>query len=115
MERAEAAGFATLAINIDQEWRDFANVMGVIEDYHGFYHERLHARVLQMVEDMLIETAPRQYKLEEVDGNAWYPDSDSPVRLLNWAWQEYLADPERFASWEAEQIKRFVSAAVAVL
>lgn len=114
VDRATAAGFTTLGTETDREWRDFARVMDVNEDYHGFYHERLYKRIMHTIEDMLVETAPQQYNPEEVDVSAWYPDTDSPIRLLNWAWRQYLVDPEHYASWEAEQIKRFVSTAVAV-
>jgi len=109
-ERAAAAGFTEIARDIDREWRGFAHMMGIVEDYHGFYHERLHSSVTQTIEDMLVETAPRPYTPEEAAGGGWDPNVDSPIRLLNWAWQCYLADPDGYPAWEPDQIQEFLDA-----
>jgi hypothetical protein len=112
-ERAATAGFTDLAHEVECEWRGFARVMGVEEDYYGYYHKRLHATITQTIEDMLTETEPRHYRPEEADGTQWCPETDSPVRLLNWAWQQYLTDPETYPIQEAEQIEHFLSVASA--
>jgi hypothetical protein len=85
-------------------------MMGIVEDYHGFYHERLHNSVKQTIEDMLVETAPRPYTPEEAAGGGWDSGVDSPVRLLNWAWQRYLANPDGYPALEADLIREFLNA-----
>jgi hypothetical protein len=102
--RATAAGFHNLAQRIEHEWGEVARIMGIVEDYHGFYHEELADLVLRTIEDMLTEVQPRAFTDHEVAGGDWHPASDSPVRLLNLAWQKYWAAPEHYGAWEADQI-----------
>ncbi len=102
--RARDAGFETLADTLVQEWQRIAQVLGVIEDYHGFYHRALESRLIRTLQDMLTEVAPRCYTTEEVTGTGWDPLSDSPIRLLNWAWQQYDSDPETYSTWERDYI-----------
>jgi hypothetical protein len=84
-----------------------AELMDCTEDYFGFYHDSLAQPVNETLEDMLEEAAPRKYTNLEVSGDNWGPIPDSPVRLLNWAWQVYKRSPETYAAWEAEQLKYF--------
>lgn len=109
-ERANTTGFTTLAAEVDREWRGFARMMRIVEDYHGFYHERLHRAITQTLEDMLTEVSPRPYTQEEAAGGGWCPTSDSPIRLLNWAWQMYLNDPDHYAAWEVARMRQFIEA-----
>ena len=86
-----------------------AQAMGVVEDYHGYYDPTIGSLVTQTVEDMLIEAAPRPCTAEEAAGGAWQDDTDSIVRLLNWAWQQYLAESAHYEGWEAAIIQRFLA------
>ncbi len=83
--------------------------MGIVEDYHGYYDSAIGVLVTQTVEDMLVEAAPRPYTNEEAAGDGWQNGADSAVRLLNWAWQQYLKDPSQYAGWEAEAIQRYLA------
>jgi hypothetical protein len=103
-ERAEEAGYGDLAAEIHAEWRRVAGALKVIEDYHGYYQESLARLVRRIVDDMLVETAPREVTPAEAQGGGWCPDKDSPARLLNWAWQVYQADPRQYSKWEAHQV-----------
>jgi hypothetical protein len=60
------------------------------------------------IEDMLVKTAPQLCTPEEAAGGGWCVGTDSPVRLLNWAWQRYLADPDDYPAWETEQVRTFL-------
>lgn len=110
VERAKRRGFSNLADAIWNEWCMTAEVMGLTEDYYGFYHASLSQPVNETLEDMLEETAPRRYTELEVSGDHWRPTTDSPVRLLNWAWQVYKKSPGTYAAWEAEQLRYFFEA-----
>lgn len=112
--RATAAGFATEAQIIISEWEAVAQAIGVVEDYHGYYDTTIGALVNQAIEDMLIEAAPRPYTAEEAAGGGWQMSADSIVRLLNWAWQQYLADPAQYAVWENSIIQRLLAPPAAV-
>jgi hypothetical protein len=106
-ERAKKRGFSDLADIIWDEWCMTAEVMGLTEDYHGFYHDSLAQPVNDTLEDMLEEANPRKYTEPEVTGDNWEPTTDSPVRLLNWAWQVYKKSPETYVTWETEKLKYF--------
>ena len=108
-KRATAAGFPQEAQAISNEWAVVAHAMGVVEDYHGYYDSAIGKLVTQTVEDMLVEAAPRPYTTEEAAGEGWQNGRDSVVRLLNWAWQQYLKDPSQYAEWEAEVTQLYIA------
>ncbi len=107
--RVMQAGYVDLAIQIEDEWRALAQLSGIAEDYHGFYHESLDEAITQAIEDMLIEASPRQCSAEEASGEQWLPGHDSLVRLLNWAWRVYTANVAGYSQWEREQIAQVLS------
>jgi len=108
-ERATAAGFPQEAQSISNEWATVAHTMGVVEGYHGFYDSAIGRLVTQTVEDMVVEAAPRHHTTKEAAGDGWQSDADSVVRLLNWAWQQYLKDSSHYAVWETEAIQRYLA------
>lgn len=107
--RAIAAGFPQEAQTINSEWTVVARAMGVVEDYHGYHDSAIGRLVTQTVEDMLVEAAPRPCTTEEAAGEGWQDGADSIVRMLNWAWQQYLKDPGQYATWEAEVIQHYLA------
>ncbi|MGA2402115.1 MAG: hypothetical protein ABSG91_10450, partial [Syntrophobacteraceae bacterium] len=104
-DRALGGGYNRCAEIVQNEWRLIADLMDVVEDYHGFYHEALAEVISNTIRDMLTEAAPRECSQLEAAGSGWNPDSDSPIRLLNWAWQVYMDNPDRYSVWETEQIE----------
>lgn len=109
VERATAAGFLQEARTISNEWTAVAHAMRVTEDYHGYYDSAIGAHATQTVEDMVVETAPRPYTTEESAGGGWQSGADSVVRLLNWAWRQYLEDGGQYPAWEAAVIQRYLA------
>ena len=107
--RAEDAGYYDLANHIEDEWHSIADLLGLTEDYYGFYDESLDKVINQTIEDMLIEAGPRQCTDHEVSARGWSPKSDSLVQLFNWAWQVYSSSPDQYFSWESKQVERLLS------
>jgi hypothetical protein len=107
-ERASAGGFEKLARRAQIEWHAVSQAMGIREDYHGFYDHRLEGVVDRTIRDMLDEVNPRPYTEDEARAGGWGMEVDTPVRLLNWAWQAYTADKDGYASWEGQQIGLFL-------
>jgi len=101
--RAREAGFSDLANAIEKEWDDVAQLMGIFEDYHGYYDDSVDQVVLETVEDMVIEASPRHFESEEVV-NTDHRDPISLIGLLNLAWEVYLNDFENYSHWEQNQI-----------
>lgn len=65
--------------------------------------EALHATL----EDMLVEVDPRVCLPEVAAGGGECRDEHTPVQLLNWAWQMYLADPEHYPEWNEQFLQRY--------
>ena len=105
--QADQAGFSELARSVDEEWRAVASTLGVREDYHGFYVDLLRDVVERALTDMLTEASPRRFTDSEATGRGWSPATDSPVRLLNWAWQIH-DDSDSYTAWEEEQISLLI-------
>ena len=78
------------------------------EEFHGYYHAALDDEVERILGDMLVEAEPRPYTAGEAAGGGWSPPVDTPIRLLNWAWQVRVADPVGYRAWETDQVKRLV-------
>ena len=106
--RANDAGFADLASEIEKEWNDIAQLMGIIEDYHGYYDESVDQVVLETIEDMLVEANPRRFEHAEMMSHNDLQESQSLVGLLNWAWEVYLTDFENYSRWEQFQIDNYL-------
>jgi hypothetical protein len=102
--RAEEAGYRELADEIREEWLRVSRALAVVEDYHGYYEDNLAQLIRRIIDDMLLVTAPREIASSEAAGHGWSPGVDSPLRLLNWAWQMYRADSGNYPIWEAQQI-----------
>jgi hypothetical protein len=102
--RAADAGFSELAESVQERWEMVARIIGVAEDYHGFYHDSLSGVIENTLSCMLTEASPRAFTSAEAAGGGWRPYVDSPIRLLNWAWQVYEAKHDQYAVWEAEQM-----------
>lgn len=108
-ERAASTGYVAAARAIQDDWRAIARALDVREDYHGYYDDALTAPVAAIVDDMLTEAGPRAHTAAEAAGGGWNAGVDSPIRLLNWAWQVAEADPEGYPDWEVRQIEAFLS------
>ena len=106
--RASEAGFYDLATEIENEWDEVAQLMGIIEDYHGYYDESVDHVVLKTIQDMLIEASPRHFEETEVVEDGSLDESSSLVRLFNSAWEIYLNDFEKYSSWEQNQIETYL-------
>lgn len=110
--RAREAGFNDLANVIEKEWDDVAQLMGIVEDYHGYYDESVDQVVLETVEDMVIEASPRHFEAEEVMNNIRQRPI-SLIGLFNSAWVVYLNDFEHYSQWEQNQIEGYLKSLAA--
>lgn len=107
--RASSIGLNEVAQQVDEEWNTVAQTMGVTEDYHGFYGQSLETVIIRTIDDMLSVAKPRESTMLERSAENWSPESDSPVALLNWAWNMHLAAPADYRDWETEQIQRLLT------
>jgi hypothetical protein len=106
--RARRLGFEENAVALEDSWRAIASAMGVVEDYYGYYIPQFADAIDQAIDDMLIETAPREFLQEEVSDLDSDPSPDHPVRLLNQAWYQFRGDTGAYPEWESEAIRAFL-------
>lgn len=85
-----------------------ARVLGVTEDHHGFYDDRLQNIIPQRVDDMLTEASPYHVKPDEALARTWAP-GNSPLRLMNCAWHVFREDPDAYSDWEAKAIRQVLA------
>lgn len=106
--RADRMGFREVAADLEEKWDQIATVLGITEDYGGFYDPSFLPVIQEKLDDMLTETSPREFQESEVSN--WGPESafSSPVSLLNMAWQKFLDDPAVYREWEEEAIISFL-------
>lgn len=105
-ERAARSGFGEQSEKVMRSWNDVANLLGVVEDYYGFYTDSMKESLVKTVDDMLIEASPYQCSEASVAGAGWDNRPVNLVALVNTAWTKYLDDPNSFPAWESEVIRQ---------
>ena len=110
VDRARRMGCTIVATDLEEKWNQIAKALKAPGDYHGFYDPTFLPIIQQKLDDMLTETAPREFQESEVSQQDQESTLVSPVALLNAAWQKFLNDPESYREWEEEAIARFLDA-----
>lgn len=106
--RARQMGYAMVATDLEEKWNKVAAALGIIEDYGGFYNAGFLPMLQQKLDDMIIETEPREFVDTEVLNQGSELVFASPVALLNIAWQKFLDDPDSYREWEEDAITCFL-------
>lgn len=110
LSRARSMGLIAGADATEEEWKNTAGILGVTEDYHGFFDESLNSAIDRFLEDAEVEVAPREFLGSEVDDSVAIPvASDNPVTLLNRAWTVFSSDGTNYQDWESEAIESWLS------
>lgn len=108
-DRIKSNGYPELAKQVRDEWFYVAKLLGIQEDYHGYYHQSLRDDIKSTIDDMLLVADPRNIGKGEASPNPSVSDTDSPIQLLNWAWEIFLKDRQKYAEWEQDQIERLLN------
>ena len=107
-DRARQMDYDVIATNLEENWNEIATALGITEDYDGFYDPKFLPVIQEKLDDMLTETAPREFRESEVS-NQDESIFSSPVALLNTAWQKFQNDPENYREWEEDAIASFLN------
>ncbi len=110
-ERARQMNYGSVALKLEETWSAIAEVLGVGEDYYGFYEPDFLPAIQQTIDDMLVEAGPRNFTKQEVTASKAQSLSSSPIQLLNQAWHEFLENPAGYSLWEKSAINDFLTAA----
>ena len=102
-ERAAEFGLETEAAQLEEEWQLLAGLLGVREDYYGYFDEAFKHQITAVLNDMLTEANPIKFS-EIMSATA------SPVinylQLINEAWDHFQDHPHTYAAWEGQEIGR---------
>ena len=107
-DRVRRIGYDIVANDLEEKWKQVAGILGVTEDYDGYYDLKFLPKIQQKMDDMLTETSPRKFQKSEVSNRGTESTFTSPVSLLNMAWQKFLDDPDGYRTWEEEAIISFL-------
>ena len=106
LSQARNRGLRATADEVEEDWGTIANILNVTEDYHGFYDESLDPAISQMIEDAIVEVAPRECLDYEIARCVTVPTAhDNPVTLLNRAWAAFSSKDFDYKTWEEDAIK----------
>lgn len=109
-DRARRIGYEEVATDLEEKWSQVAAALQVTEDYYGFYDSTFLSVIQEKLDDMITETAPREFQESEVSDQEVDSVFTSPVALLNAAWQKFIEDPDGYREWEKHAIARFLEA-----
>jgi hypothetical protein len=95
---------ADLADSLEMEWAAIAGIMGVTEDYFGFFADDFLEPVMDTLSDMLTEAAP--VGLDSPVTNASdVSEYINPIPILIEAWERFYKKPESYEDWEKTAIE----------
>lgn len=98
-DRARKLGLDDEADRLEEEWNEIAHVLGIKEDYFGYFEDQYKQDIDSLLNDMLIESSPISFSDIEDDNNeAEY------YNLIQLAWKEFLHNPESYNVWERSTI-----------
>ena len=107
--QASSLGMSCQSGAIVKEWDDMASLMGIVEDYHGFYDDAFESSVLNMLRDAVTEAAPRAYLPSEVSDSTAYPGPEAtPVTAVHRAWCAFLDEGTDYSAWETVAAERWL-------
>lgn len=106
--RVRRIGYDVVANDLEEKWKQVAEVLGVREDYDGYYDPKFLPTIQQKMDDMLTETSPREFQESEISDQGSESTFTSPVALLNLAWHKFLENPDSYRKWEEQAILSFL-------
>lgn len=109
--RAGRTGLQQQAVATGDQWNKMAELMRVRPDFHGYFDAGLLPAIGRALDDMLIETAPRHFRQEEIESSTILADDITPIHLVNAAWRVVRDHTVQYSAWEEALITRWLSAA----
>jgi hypothetical protein len=102
LHRAERYGLGEAAASVRKEWRATAELFGVTADFQGTWVDSLTEPVAQLLDDMLEETSPVDFR--DVD-------SAAPHGMIDEAWSRFvLAEGGDYVPGECELVADWLRA-----
>lgn len=104
-ERARQRGHEEAGERVLEQWRQVGELLGIQEDYHGFYTDSLESSLVRVLDDMLLEASPRECTAEEACGEGWEARPSNISSLMNRVWLEHNQNVSNFGDWEIRVLR----------
>ncbi len=105
--RSRKLGLGEVVDKVERAWLQTAALMNMKEDYEGTWSEDLFASLQRTLDDMLVETSPREFLASETQDDSELDNSVTPVALLNRAWSKFKKEPDEYAVFEQSLIAKY--------
>ena len=103
-DRARTMNLIDAADQIENDWNLIAKTLGIRQDYFGYYTDQYFPDVIQMIDDILIETSPISFNGYNQAIEAFEESQHNYLQLLNLAWKKYEENMEEYDQWEKQMI-----------
>jgi hypothetical protein len=107
VERAKKLGFVEDAQKILIDWENIAGLLGINQNYHGYYRQSYKPYITKALDDMLEEANPISFRDYICNIDNFNPKHNNFIELANWAWQKYFSDVESFIEEEKQIIEHY--------
>ena len=103
-DQARTMNLIDAADQIENDWNLIAKTLGIRQDYFGYYTDQYFPDVIQMIDDILIETSPISFNGYNQAIEAFEESQHNYLQLLNLAWKKYEENMEEYDQWEKQMI-----------
>ena len=102
VDRAERLGLAEHSSMVQKNWRFASKLYGVSADYQGTWDDSLRSTLQDLVDDMLEETSPFDFR---------QADDSCPQSLIDADWDRFNASSEDFMDSEQASVSQWMDLA----
>jgi len=106
--RAKNLNLTHEANDLENQWNIIAQTLGVTAEYYGYYSDQYYQDIVQMVDNMLIETAPISFQDQDQDIDEIDMGKHNFVQIMNCAWKHYEKDIMRYSIWESTVVSKII-------
>lgn len=102
INRARKLGLVAECDILETEWSDISTLLGIREDYFGYYTGDYEELIIETIDNMLTEASPISFV--DFQNSSEEIIKDNYIHLLNLAWKKFKTDQDAYYDWEASII-----------
>lgn len=108
--RAKKFGLNAEADALENEWSTLRTVMGINEEYYGYFVDGYASDISAALEDMITEASPMKYSdFASQEITDFDPLKHNFLQLIFLAWKKYEANREEYDKWEGDFLSSYFS------
>ena len=101
---ARKLGLEKEADRIEQEWVQHAKILGIKEDFYGYYNTTYVHSLSRTLSCMIEEAGPLSFQEIDLNIQKYDPQEHDYIQLMNLAWQKSLSNIPDYEKWEKQII-----------